>query len=95
VKYALVVLAAAWLASCKDMPQARTEAEIRDIASDAAADATADEFSNVSGRLDDLESKVNELESQKSDLAGQLADEERKSRELEDEVESIRAKVGY
>ncbi len=88
--------------ACDDMPQARTESEITDIATDVATDATSEQFSALEARLDDLETKASELESENEGLeqtisAQNSAIDELSTRvdDVESETESIRIKVGY
>jgi chromosome segregation ATPase len=77
------------------MPRARSEAEIIDLASDAAKDATASQFSDVNDRVDSVEAEIAKLKRDNYDLQSQLSEAERKQDYLESEVESLRAKVGY
>lgn len=58
---ALVLLT---LAACDDIPQARTESEIRNLAEDVADDVAADYSSELSGRIDELEAKVADMENE-------------------------------
>ena len=59
------------LAGCN---QPVNESQAEHIAYDAAADATAGKFGEISERIDDLESKVRSLELENSRLEGTLAD---------------------
>lgn len=69
-RLALVLLL---LAGCSDDPaRMRTDAEISDIASDAAADATAEKFSELEARIDDLETAKDEAESKVVGLEAEI-----------------------
>ena len=61
------------LSGCDDMPQARTHAEIEDIATDASVDATATKFSEAEDRLDALETEKSELTARVAALEAELA----------------------
>jgi len=76
------------LSACGDMPQARTEGEIEDIASDAAVDATASKFTELEGRIDDLETEKLELEAEVSSAEAKTAVVESEVAALRSEYES-------
>lgn len=71
------VAAGLLLSGCEDMPRARTESEIHDIAADVADDVAGARAAELSTKIEELEGKVGELETEK--------------RELQAEVEALKA----
>jgi chromosome segregation ATPase len=87
-------LALLLLASCDDMPRARSESDIEDIATDAATDATSGKFAELEGRTEGLESKIESLESKVNDLEAELAGARAYSRSVAGTVDSNAEALG-
>ncbi|WP_426268118.1 hypothetical protein [Sphingomonas sp. LHG3443-2] len=66
-------LAMLLVAGCDNIPRGHTDADIEDIATDAATDATSAKFSEMEGQINDLESEIAELKSNVADLQSELA----------------------
>lgn len=67
-----VIAATLLLAACSDIPRARTQAEIQDIAADVADDVSSAQISELSSKVDELGSKVEDLETDKRELQAEV-----------------------
>ncbi len=79
------------LPACDDMPKARTEAEIQDIATDASTDATASKFSEFEERIVELEAEKLELEARDLELSADVSSAEASAAAAEAEIASLRS----
>lgn len=61
------------LASCDDMPRARTKSEIREVAFDAAEDVSDAKDAVLAQRITDLQRRVDELETEKLVLSAEVS----------------------
>lgn len=84
-----------WIAGCDDIPRARTESEIEDIAADVVADMSGAKLTELESRLEEAEATVTELESDKEQLESQVADLEAKVSSMESDVDQLNARTPY
>ena len=91
MRFLAVIVGLLMLSACDDMPQARTEGEIEDIASDAAVDATASKFTELESRIDELEAEKLEIEAKALELEADVSSAEANTTEVESDVAAFRS----
>lgn len=93
-KIAIMLAPSLILAGCDDMPRARTQSEIQDIAADVADDAASAQAAELSSKISELESKLEDLETEKQQLQAEVetlkADDEWSEQAIESLYENDR-----
>lgn len=84
MRFVLATAGLLLLAACSGESQSSREDEITDIASDAAVGATAEKFSELEGRIDDLETAKESLETE-------IAEAEAQAAQAESDLETLRS----